>query len=139
MEFKFIRKALLQKGPYPWNYRSNKYPDRMSSLRKITPIKSRETERALLKYDTEFDLCSLRISTWTLFILSYYHFIKTVITCRRANWKRKKFTKPDHAFPLSAFDKAMELSDKIRAKDLHQAPDIVVKRYCLLPGVYEIH
>jgi hypothetical protein len=60
------------------------------------------------------------------------------------NWLEHKlikkgigYRKEDNAYvDIRDYGKAQELSDKMRVEDLHQAPDIMVRRYSPLPAEY---
>jgi hypothetical protein len=89
--------------------------------------------------DREFGLCFLRVPTIAPYKLDFYF--------NGHNWletKLKKneiaYEKLDNAFTYIAdYEKAQQLSDKIRVDDLHQALDIFVKRYCPLPVEWDLH
>jgi hypothetical protein len=50
-----------------------------------------------------------------------------------------KYQRVENAFTYIAdYKRAQELSDKIRVEDIHQVCDILMKRYCPLPGEWDL-
>lgn len=123
----------------------------MEGCNTYKPWHDKESGKTFLKFDTskclhyyfyfidkEFGLCYLRVPTWAPFRLQFY--------MNGHNWLESKLKKNgieyamiDNAFhEVSDFEKAQELSDKIRVEDLHQVLDILVSKYCPIPKEYEI-
>ena len=86
--------------------------------------------------DKEFGLRFLRVPTIAPFRVGFYfkghNWLEHTLRKNNINYK-----KHDNAFmSIDGFERAQELSDKLRIEDLHQALDIIVKRYCPLPEEY---
>jgi hypothetical protein len=106
-----------------------------------TYFKSHET-KCLTYYfyfiDKEFGLCFVRVPTIAPYKIVFYF--------NGHNWLESKlkknntaYQKLDNAFIyISDYEKAQNLSDKIRVEDLHQALDIFVARYCPLPKEWDL-
>lgn len=88
--------------------------------------------------DKEFGLCFLRVPTIAPFKMDFYfnghNWLKTKL--KKNNIAYKKI---ENAFTyIENYEKAQQLSDKIRVEDLHKVLDIVVKRYCPLPEEWDL-
>ncbi|MCD4692000.1 MAG: hypothetical protein K8R79_03715 [Calditrichales bacterium] len=115
----------------------------MESCASYKPWHDKETGRTFLKYDTakclhyyfyfidkDYGLCYMRVPTWCPFRLQFYF--------NGHNWLASKlennnidYDMHDNAFlDISDFEKAQDLSDKIRIEDLHNVLNILANRYC---------
>jgi len=87
--------------------------------------------------DKDYGLCYMRVPTWAPFRLQFYMNGHNLLE-NKLKKNGIEYTMIDNAFhTISDFNKAQELSDKIRVEDLHQALDAIAKRYCPLPDKYE--
>jgi len=88
--------------------------------------------------DKELGLCYLRVPTWCPFRLQFYMNGHNLLATKL---KRNNIDYVMHGnafLEISDFDKAQELSDKIRVEDLHQALDIFASRYCPVIDKYNL-
>lgn len=80
--------------------------------------------------DKELGLCYLRVPTWCPFRLQFYMNGHNLLATKLKK-NNIDYVMHDNAFlEISDFERAQELSDKIRVEDLHQALDIFASRYC---------
>lgn len=88
--------------------------------------------------DKELGLCYLRVPTWCPFRVQFYMNGHNLLATKlRKN--NIDYIMHDNAFlEISDFEKAVELSDKIRVEDLHQALDIFASRYCPVIDKYNM-
>ena len=88
--------------------------------------------------DKELGLCFLRVPTIAPFVVTIYFNGHNLLET-----KLKKhgisYNKEDNAFTfISDFEKAQNLSDNIKAEDIHTAFDIFTSRYCPLPEDWKL-
>ena len=115
----------------------------MEACTSYKPWHDKKTGKTYLKYDSGkclhyyfyfidkiFGLCYLRVPTWAPFRLQFY--------MNGHNWLATKLTKSKIAYVLKEnaflsiddFAKAQQLSDSIKALDLHRALDGFARKYC---------
>jgi hypothetical protein len=84
--------------------------------------------------DKELGLCFYKVPTIAPFVATIYfnghNLLETKLKKHNVSYNKK-----DNAFTfISDFEKAQELSDKIRVEDIHSVLDIFTSRYCPLPS-----
>lgn len=123
----------------------------METCNTYKPWHNKETGKTYLKPDTgkclhyyfyfidkELGLCYVRVPTWCPFKLQFYMNGHNLLE-NKLKKKGIEYTKHDNAFIyISDFEKAQELSDKIRVEDIHQALDIFASRYCPIADKYNL-
>jgi len=123
----------------------------MEGCNTYRPWHDKKSGRTFLKYDKskclhyyfyfidkDCGLCYMRVPTWAPFRLQFYMNGHNLLK-NKLKKNGIEYTMIDNAFhEISNFEKAQELSDKIRVEDLHQALDAIAKRYCPLPEEYAI-
>ena len=90
--------------------------------------------------DKELGLCYLRVPTWCPFRLQFYMNGHNLLATKLKK-NNIDFVMYDNAFwryLILNFEKTQELSNKIRAEDLHQALDIFASRYCPVINKYNL-
>lgn len=123
----------------------------METCNNYKPWHDKKSGKTFLKYDTskclhyyvyfidkEFGLCYLRVPTWCPFRLQFY-FNGHNRLANKLNKSNIEYTMIENAFlSIKDFEKAQELSDKLRVEDLHQALDIFAQKYCPIIKKYDI-
>jgi hypothetical protein len=143
-----IKKIIQKRGDHPGLVHIFAAMETCTSYK---PWHDKVTGKTFLKYDggkcihyyfyfidKQFGLCYLRVPTWSPFRLQFYF--------NGHNWLATKLKKNEisdqmreNAFlDIADFNKAQELSDKIRVEDLHQTLDIFAQRYCPIIKKYQL-
>ena len=145
---KHIKEILKKRGEHPGLVHIF---SAMESCTSYKPWHDKNTCKTFLKYDAgkclhyyfyfidkELGLCYLRVPTWCPFRLQFY--------CNGHNYLARKldrchvsYVMRENAFlAIDNFQKAQELSDKIRVEDFHKALDIFAQRYCPVIKNYDL-
>jgi hypothetical protein len=123
----------------------------MEGCNTYKPWHAKESGKTFLKFDTskclhyyfyfidkEYGLCYMRVPTWAPFRLQFYMNGHNLLE-NKLKKNGIEYTMIENAFhEISDFNKAQELSDKIRVEDLHQALDAIASRYCPIPEEYAV-
>ena len=89
--------------------------------------------------DRLFGLCFVKVPTVAPFVATVYF--------NGHGWLENKLKKENIAYQkienaftyIENYERAQELSDKMRVEDIHQALDIFMERYCPLPKKWNLH
>lgn len=135
-----IKEIIKQRGEHPGLVHIFSAMETCTSYK---PWHDKNTGQTYLRYDSgkclhyyfyfidqDLGLCYLRVPTWLPFRLQFY-FNGHNLLASKLKKEGLGYVMKDNAFlEIDDFEKAQELSDKIRVENLHKILDILAKRYC---------
>ena len=135
-----IKEIIKQRGDHPGLVHIFSAMEACTSYK---PWHDKNTGQTYLRYDSgkclhyyfyfidqSLGLCYLRVPTWLPFRLQFYFNGHNLLASKLKKEGTGYVMKENAFLEIDDFEKAQELSDKIRVENLHKILDILAKRYC---------